>query len=146
MGIESNTELKSKALKANMEETRVHVEIEEKYKIILTVFNRYHGLQKELITFLEELSNPMRNWQFIVSEARRYAFDHIHLFISNSNADEIISLFIDIFHEAIESNQEDTEPKSRGWFQSGYINARAEIQSEAADNLMQFIQKLIKAS
>ncbi|MBF0573843.1 MAG: hypothetical protein HQK69_08800, partial [Desulfamplus sp.] len=146
MGIKSNTELKSKALKANMEETRVHVEIEEKYKIILTVFNRYHGLQKELTIFLEELSNPMRNWQFIVSEARRYAFDHIHLFISNSNADKIISLFIDIFHEAIESNQEDTEPKSRGWFQSGYINARAEIQSEAADNLMQFLQKIIKAS
>lgn len=146
MTIESNPEIRSKALKANLEETRVHVEIEAKYKIVLTVFERYQGYRQELVTFLKELSNPMRSWQFIISEARRYAFDNLHLLLSHQNAVEVTGLFLNIFHDAIRANQETQPQKNRGWFQSTQINTRAAIQADAVDYLMQFIQKIINAS
>ncbi|MBF0112665.1 MAG: pyruvate, phosphate dikinase [Desulfamplus sp.] len=140
--------MKSKALKANLEETRVNVEIEDKYKAILTLFDRYQGIHQELVTFLKELSNPMRSWHFIISEARKYSFDHLHLIMSDANAAELLKLFLDIFHNAIESNQDEITAQAgkRVWFQSGYLNARAAIQAEAVDYLMQFIQTIIKAS
>ncbi|MBF0303286.1 MAG: hypothetical protein HQK73_09615, partial [Desulfamplus sp.] len=146
MAIKSNTEIRSKALKANLEETRVHVEIEEKYKVILSVFERYKGVHHELVTFLKELSNPMRNWQFIISEARKYAFDHLHLLLFHTDAAKVTSLFLNIFHDAIEADKELPTQKSRGWFQSGNLNAESAIKAEAVDYLMQFIQKIIKAS
>jgi len=139
--------IRSQALKVNLEETRVNVEIEERYKVILNLFERYQGLQQELITFLKELSNPMRNWQFIISDARRYAFDHLNLIISHPRAGEVIGLFLNIFHDAIEANQEDKAVhKSRRWFQASPLFTRRLIQAEAVDYLMQFLQKIIKES
>ncbi|MBF0469595.1 MAG: hypothetical protein HQK61_12045, partial [Desulfamplus sp.] len=140
-------EIRSQALKVNLEETRVDVEIDGKYKIILDVFERYQGLHSELVIFLKELSNPMRNWQFIISDARRHAFDHIHIMISHACAKEVIGVFLNIFHDAIEANQEnDSARKGTGWFQTGQLQARTLIQAEAVDSLMRFVQKIIKAS
>ncbi len=146
LATKSNTEIRSKALKANLEETRIHVEIEEQYKIILSVFDRYPALYQEIVIFLKELSNPMRSWQFIISEARKYSFDHLHLLLSHNSATEVIGLFVKIFHDAIEANQKRTVQKSITWFESGHINAKAAIQAEAVDYLMQFLQKVIKSS
>jgi len=140
-------EIRSQALKVNLEETRVDVEIDQKYKVILNLFERYPGLHQELVTFLKELSNPMRDWQFIISDARRYAFDHLHMLISHPCAGEVIALFLNIFHDAIEANQKDRSvSRGTGWFQTGQSLARTAIEAEAVDYLMQFLQKIIKES
>lgn len=140
-------EIRSQALEANLKETWIHIEIEEKYKVILNVFERYQGLHQELTIFLKELSNPMRNWQFIISDARKYAFDHLNMLISAPRAVEIIGIFLNIFHDAIEANQEGRcVHKNRGWFQPSSMQPKTSIEAEAVDFLMQLLQKIIKMS
>lgn len=146
MTIKSNTEIRSKALKVNLEETKVNVEIEEKYNIILSVFDKYPALYQDVVVFLKELSNPMRSWQFIISEAKKYTFDHLHLLLAHADAAKVVSLFLNIFHDAVEANQEVHSQKNRTWFHSPNLNSRDAIQSEAVDCLMQFLQKIIKTS
>ena len=119
-------EIKSQALKANLEETRVHVEIEEKYRILISIFDKYQGLQDALTTLLTELSNPMRNWNFIVSEARKYAFDHLHIILAHTDAPNAIERFLLIFLNAIEATP--GQP----------------VQDEAADQFLSFLHKVIR--
>ncbi len=121
-------EIKSQALKANLEETRVHVEIEDQYQVIISIFDKYQGLQSALTTLLTELSNPMRNWNFIVSEARKYAFDHLHIIIAHADASKAIERFLLIFFDAIEATP--GQP----------------VQDEAADQFLSFLQKVIRQS
>lgn len=125
--------IESEALKANLKETRVAVEIEEKYRIIPDIFQHYQGLRQSVSIFLEELANPMRNWPFIISEAHKYAFDQLHIIRSHKKGIKALELFLDIFHTAMEEN---TSPK----------NNASDISREAADQLLQFLQKIIRDS
>ena len=120
--------IKSKALEINLASYHVDVTIDEKYLTLQSVMSRYYGLQDGLNTFLKELSHPYRNWHFIVTEARRYGLEYFHLLTSHPDGPRAAELFIDIFLEAVHSSKDE------------------EVKTEAVDNLLLFIQKIIGAT
>jgi len=120
--------IQSKALEINIASYSVDVTVDEKYSILQEVMSKYYGIMEGLNTFLKELSHPYRNWQFIVQEARAYSLDYFHLLKSHPKGPEAARLFVDIFTQAIESNSD------------------IEVRADAVDNLLLFIQKIIKES
>lgn len=120
--------VESKALEVNLASYRIDVEINPEYLIWRDVMSGYYGLAEKLNTFLKELSHPYKNWQFIVVEARAYALDYFHLIKNHPKGPDTARLIVGIFTEAIES--------------AGDI----EVKTDAADNLLLFMQKTIKDS
>jgi len=120
--------IQSKALEANIASYSVDVTIDEKYSVLQEVMAKYYGIMDGLNTFLKELAHPYRNWQFIVQEARVYSLDYFHLLKINPKGPEAAKLLVDIFTLAIDS-------------ESGI-----EVRSDAVDNFLLFIQKVIKES
>jgi pyruvate,orthophosphate dikinase len=106
----------------------VDVNIEEKYKVLQEVMSRYYGLTEGLNNFLKELSHPYKDWHFIVTEARGYSLEYFNLLQSHPKGPEAAGLFVDIFNRAIESTVNPT------------------VRDEAVDNLLLFLQKIIKDS
>ncbi len=120
--------VQSKALEVNIASYYVDVTIDEKYSVLQEVMSKYYGIMEGFNTFLKELSHPYRNWQFIVQEARLYSLDYFHLLKSHPKGPEAARLFVDIFTWAIDSK-------------SG-----TEARTDAVDNFLLFIQKVIKES
>ncbi len=116
----------SKALEVNIEQSRVDVTISEKYGILREVMSPYDGIMEGLDAFLTELCHPYKNWRFIVKEARGYVLGYFHLLKTHSKGPEAAKIFIEIFLEAVEASQS------------------ADVKSDAADNLLVFLQKIIK--
>ncbi|MHC4457361.1 MAG: PEP/pyruvate-binding domain-containing protein, partial [Planctomycetota bacterium] len=120
--------IKSKALEINLADYHVDVTIEEKYEVLQEVMSRYYGLMEGLNNFLKELSHPYKNWNFIVTEARGYSLEYFHLLQSHPKGPEAAGLFVDIFNRAIEST------------------VNPSVRTEAVDNLLLLLQKIIKDS
>ena len=120
--------IKSKALEINLADYHVDVTIEEKYSILQEIMSQYYGLMEGLNNFLRELSHPYRNWHFIVTEARGYGLEYFHLLVNHPKGPAAADLFVDIFIDAIESTKD------------------TPIQAEAVDNLLLFLQKILKDS
>jgi pyruvate,orthophosphate dikinase len=120
--------IKSKALEVNIADYQVDVTIDEKYSILQEVMSKYFGIMEGLNTLLKELSHPYKNWQFIVQEARSYSLDYFHLLKNHPKGPDAARLFVGIFTGAIESK------------------SSTEIRADAVDNLLLFIQKVIKDS
>ena len=120
--------VKSKALEANIAEFQFDVTIDEKYSTLQEVMSKYYGLMEGLNTFLKELSHPLKNWRFIVVEARKYALEYFHLLKNHPKGPQAARLLVNIFSETIESNAE--------------VDAKA----DAIDNLILFLQKILKDS
>ncbi|MFO7986339.1 MAG: PEP/pyruvate-binding domain-containing protein [Desulfatiglandaceae bacterium] len=118
--------MKSKALQVNLECTRVDVTVDERYKILLEVMERYPGVKQGLQGLLEEICHPYKNWEYIVKEARSYALNYFHVVKTHSKGPEAARLYVDIFFQALES-------------------ARTEaVKRDAADNLLFFLQHIIR--
>jgi pyruvate,orthophosphate dikinase len=79
-----------------------------------------------LQTFLEEICHPYKNWEFIVKEARGYALNYFHVLRTHPKGPEAARLYIDIFSQAIDSSRDE------------------KLRINASDNLLSFIQKIIK--
>ena len=120
--------IQSKALEVNLASYRVDVTINPEYLVLQDVMSGYYGLAEGVHTFLKELSHPYKNWEFIVKEARNYSLDYIHLLKSHSRGPDAVDMFVDIFLDAVRSA------------------GSAEVKRDAVDNLLLFLQKLIKAS
>jgi pyruvate,orthophosphate dikinase len=118
----------SRALEVNIEQSRVDVTISQKYGIIQEVMSRYEGIMEGLNVFLTELCHPYKNWPFIVKEARGYVLNYYHLLKTHPRGPEAAKIYIDIFLEAMEASQD------------------VEVKSDASDNLLLFLQKIIKDS
>jgi len=116
----------SKALEVNLETRRVDVTISDKYAILQEVMSKYFGIMEGLNTFLTELCHPYRNWEFIVKEARGYSLDYFHLLKTHPKGPDAARLYVDIFLEAIDRSPD------------------RDVQSDGADNLLIYIQKIIK--
>jgi len=119
-------QIQSKALEVNIADYHVDVAIDPKYEVLRDVMSRYYGLMEGVTTFLKELSHPYRNWEFIVKEARGYALDYFHLLAGHARGPEAADLLIGILLRAI---HESADPK---------------VRADAADNLLLYIQKIIK--
>ncbi|MEA3428730.1 MAG: hypothetical protein U9Q84_05875, partial [Thermodesulfobacteriota bacterium] len=120
--------MKSKALEINLESYRVDVSIDDKYAILQEVMSKHYGLRDGLNTFLKELSHPYRNWEFIVREARNYSLNYFHLLKNHPKGPDAAAILVNIFNDAIVSE------------------SKIEIRTDAADNLLLFLQKIIKDS
>ncbi|NQT09886.1 MAG: hypothetical protein HQ573_01785 [Desulfobacteraceae bacterium] len=120
--------MKSKALEINLECYRVDVAIEDKYAILQEVMSKYYGLRDGLNTFLKELSHPYKNWEFIVREARNYSLNYFHLLKNHPKGPDAATLLANIFNNAILSE------------------SKVEVRADAVDNLLLFLQKIIKDS
>jgi len=120
--------IKSKALEVNIADYHVDVTIDAKYSVLQEVMSKYYGLMDGLNTFLKELSHPYKNWKFIIQEARSYSLDYFYLLKNHSKGHEAAALFVNIFTTAIESSDE------------------KDAKADAVDNLLLFLQKIIKDS
>lgn len=120
--------IKSQALEINLASYHVEVDIDAKYSILQEVMSKYYGLMEGLNTFLKELSHPYKNWQYIVIEARGYSLDYFHLLKNHPKGHDAADLFVNIFSEAIELSND------------------MGVKAEAADNMLLFLQKIIKDS
>ncbi len=116
----------SKALEVNIECSRVDVTVDQRYKILEQVMGKYYGVREGLQTFLEEICHPYRNWEFIVKEARAYALNYFHMLKTHPEGPEAARLYVDIFFQAIDSSED------------------GDVRTNAADNLLLYIQKVIK--
>ena len=116
----------SKALEVNLETSRVDITVDQRYRILQEVMGKYHGVKEGLQGFLEEICHPYKNWGFIVKEARAYALNYFHLLKVHPKGPKAARLYMDIFCDAIDSSRDE------------------EVRINAADNLLFFIQKIIK--
>ena len=117
--------IKSKALEVNIADYHVDVEIDSKYSMLQEVLSQYYGLMEGLNTFLKELSHPYKNWEFIVKEARGYCLEYFHLIKKHPQGAFAAGIYINIFTDAIQST------------------ADKGIRTDAVDNLLLFLQKII---
>jgi pyruvate,orthophosphate dikinase len=120
--------VKSKALEVNLAEYRFDVTIDSKYSALQEVLSKYYGLMEGLNTFLRELSHPLKNWPFIVSETRKYSLEYFHLLKNHSKGPQAARLLVDIFTETIDSD------------------ASMNVKADAIDNLILLLQKILKDS
>jgi len=120
--------VKSKALEANLSDTRVDVSVDEKYRVLLEIFDGYVGILNRMEVFLKELSHPYRNWTFIVSEARHFSLHYFYLYQSHEKGIHAVTLFSDVFLSAFEQSIDKS------------------VRTAASDNLMLFFQHMIKES
>ena len=120
--------VKSKALEVNIADYHVDVSIDPKYGPLNETMSQYFGIREGVSTFLEELSHPYKNWQFIVNEARNYSLDYFHLLKSHPQGVEAARCFLEILSDAIAAE------------------CALTIKMDAVDNLLLFLQKLIKDS
>ena len=120
--------VKSKALEVNLADYHVDVSIDAKYTPLQEVMSQYYGLLEGLNTFLKELSHPYKNWRFIVNEARKYSLEYFHLVKKHPAGPEAASLFVGILLNALSAAKTD------------------EIKADAVDNLLLYLQKIIKDS
>ncbi len=120
--------MKSTALEVNLSDTKTDVVIDPKYQVLLEIVSSYVGILNRMNIFLQELSHPYKNWEFIVSEARHFSLQNFHLYKGHSDGDKALALFVDILLKAFESN----------------LNLK--IKTGAADNLMLFLQHIVKDS
>lgn len=118
-------QIKSKALEVNLADYHVDVSIDSTYKILQDIMSKYYGLMDGFNTFLKELSHPYKNWQFIIKEARGYSLDYFHLIKKHENGPEAVSIFADIFEQALKNDD------------------HFEIQSNSVDALLLFLRKVI---
>ena len=116
----------SKALEVNIAYSRVDVTVDKRYEILQEVMGEYYGVRERLQTFLEEICHPYKNWGFIVKEARSYALNYFHVLQTQPKGPEAARLYIDIFFQAIDSSRDE------------------KLRINASDNLLSFIQKVIK--
>jgi len=120
--------IKSKALEVNIACYHVDVTIDAQYAVLQEIMSGYYGLMERLDTFLKELSHPYKDWKFIIQEARSYSLDYFYLLKNHPKGHEAATLFVNIFTCALESSSEKT------------------VKADAADNLLVFLQKIIKDS
>ncbi|MFH1933788.1 MAG: PEP/pyruvate-binding domain-containing protein [Pseudomonadota bacterium] len=118
----------SKALEVNIAVSCVDVTVDKRYEILKEVMGEYYGLKKGVQTFLEELCHPYKNWEFIVKEARAYSLNYFNVLKTHPKGPEAARLYVDIFFQAINTSRNES------------------VRLNAVDNLLVFIQKLIKDS
>lgn len=67
--------MQSKAIEANLSDTKVDVAIDPRYHVLQEIVADYYGVLKRMNAFLTELSHPMINWAFVVEEISRLSRD-----------------------------------------------------------------------
>ncbi|MFH1134938.1 MAG: PEP/pyruvate-binding domain-containing protein [Pseudomonadota bacterium] len=115
----------SKALEVNLKTSRVDVVVDSRFQSLRDITAPFLGLQESLTAFLREVCHPYKNWRFIVTEARRFAFHNFHIFKDHPLGPEGSRLFMEIFLDAARLAKID------------------EIKADAVDNLLAYLLQII---
>lgn len=116
----------SKALEVNLQNSRVEVVPDPKYGVLQEIVAGYHGILESLGNFLKEVCHPYKNWQYIVTEGRRFALHHFHLFKSHPKGPEGARLIAEIFFQAVS------------------LAAKKQTKADAVDNLLVYLGLIIE--
>ncbi|MDW7772377.1 MAG: PEP/pyruvate-binding domain-containing protein [Desulfobulbaceae bacterium] len=100
--MESLINLKSDALKANLEETAGEVVLNPAFAPLLEAVAGFQGLSSKLENLLYEISHPYRNWKFIIPELRAFVLKNMSHYLRHAQGPECFGLFSTIFLEALE--------------------------------------------
>ncbi len=120
--------MKSTALEINLSDTKVDIAIDSRYQSLIDIVSPYVGILNRMNIFLQELSHPYKNWEFIISEARHFSLQNFHLYKGHADGGNALALFVDIFLKAFESD------------------SNLKVRTSAVDNLMLFLQHIVKDS
>ena len=122
----ANDEVKSEALRINLETTRMNVRIDPKYEVMRKVVLNYVGLLQQTDNMLAELNHPYCNWDFVIGEMRRYALQNFPIYITHSQGPQVCRLVAEVFMDAIRDGHQPT------------------MQSQAANNLILFLEHIAR--
>ena len=118
------SKIRSKALAVNIADYHVDVVVDPKYAVVQNIMSGYYGLRRGLDTFLQELSHPYKNWDFIISEARRYSLEYFHLLKTHKDGPKATEIFLDVLLTAME------------------CVAKSEQRANAVNNFLLYVQKI----
>ncbi|MBF0107725.1 MAG: phosphoenolpyruvate synthase [Magnetococcales bacterium] len=97
----SRSVIRSQALSANLEQTRVSaVTIAREHEILREVVAHYRGIQESLDRLLSELNHPFRNWTLILPELRGYALKNMGIHLRHERGPEGLRLLCRLFLQA----------------------------------------------
>jgi pyruvate,orthophosphate dikinase len=100
--MESLINIKSDALRANLEETAGEVVVDPAYAPLLEVVDGYRGLSTKVDQLLYEISHPYRNWKFIIPEIRAFILKNLTHYQRHAKGPQCFGLFCGIFLSALE--------------------------------------------
>lgn len=105
MNSQQSPNLQSDALKANLQETAISVDIPSHFSKLQEVVARYQGLSAKLEHLLYEISHPYRNWLIIIPELRAFVLKNLNHYRRHSQGAACFTLFTSIFLEALADSQ-----------------------------------------
>ena len=118
----------SKALEVNLLTSRRDVRIDPRYAVLEEIVTDYFGLRKTLLALLTEICHPLKNWEFILAEGRRFASQNFHLFKNHPRGLDGARLFVEVFLEA------------------GQAGKTLAVRTQAADVLLQYLSQIVSDS
>jgi len=103
----------SDALQINLARTAAHVEIAEKYQVLIKVVEGYYGVHKRTRELLEEINHPYVNWNFVVEQLKIISLEDFYKHNAHSEGLKALRVILEIYLDIIRSApQEDV--KERG--------------------------------
>ena len=93
--------LQSSALQVNLERTAVHVEIPEKYSILLSVVERHYGVYRRTQELLLELNHPYINWEYVLKMLKTLSIGDFYEFNKDVNGFEALKIILNIYFDVI---------------------------------------------
>ncbi|NLI81750.1 MAG: hypothetical protein GX443_08700 [Deltaproteobacteria bacterium] len=118
-------EIRSEALRKNMDLTKVDVVISDRFSVFLEAVKGFAGKEQQARELVFEYHHRYRNWQFVVQETWRYAVSNMRLYKGRPFTGSIVHLLSSILLEALKSSE------------------RTDVRNLAADHLIAFWQKLL---
>ncbi len=102
--IETDLNIDSDALKANLLETAEYVEIRPDLLLLLEIVKKYRGIHSSLESLLYEICHPYRNWQILVSPLRSFVLKNFSHYLKHEQGPEAFELFEGLFFEAVDDS------------------------------------------
>ncbi len=106
--IQTDLNIDSDALKANLLETAEYVEIRPDLLLLLDIVKKYRGIHSSLESLLYEICHPYRNWQMLVPPLRSFVLKNFNHYVKHEQGPEAFELFGGLFFEAIDDSARNT--------------------------------------
>ena len=102
--IQSEHNIDSDALKANLLETAEHVEIRPDLLLLLDVVKKYRGIHSNLENLLYEICHPYRNWEMLLPLLRGFVLKNFNHYRKHEHGPESFELLAGLFFEALDDS------------------------------------------
>lgn len=99
----------SKALEANIAETKRDIEIPPAHMAFLQLSNDYFGIHKRTKEFLLEFNHPYKNYDVIIELLRRIALDDLWFYLSHNKSEEALESLAGFFSSLFKTEFDDKQ-------------------------------------